>query len=164
MLMVFRQRQQGMHPRFMDQHAFHRGGFSRAPQQPTGNSTIQQMIQRFINPSQAGGALSQGNMSGISNTLNNVQQVLRVIQTAAPIVQEYGPMVKNLPAMYKMLKAMQEVNEEDPAETEEGETSGLDDEKDPNQKTQKSDIDNDSSTNGQHNEEDVRQSTPKLYI
>ncbi|MBR3120830.1 MAG: hypothetical protein IKF29_16550, partial [Oceanobacillus sp.] len=69
-------------------------------------STMNRSMQRSIQPSQlkttkVGG---KGVMSGLSKTLDGVQQVLNMVQTGAPIVKEYGPMIKNLPAMYRMIK------------------------------------------------------------
>ncbi|MBP2078277.1 VrrA/YqfQ family protein [Oceanobacillus polygoni] len=76
---------------------------------PTINRSMQ---QRSIQPSQlkpttkVGG---KGVMSGLTKTLDGVQQVLNMVQTSAPIVQEYGPMIKNLPAMYRMIKVFKEI-------------------------------------------------------
>src|SRR5690625_2900860 len=91
-------------------------GYNR-PVRPSG---IQQLIQRFTTSYPPGTSLTTKGISGLANTLNNVQQVLKVVQSAAPIVQEYGPMIKNLPAMYRMFKAMKEINNEEEKENEDG--------------------------------------------
>lgn len=149
--MVFRQQQQG----HMARDPFNQMMRPHIQQPPPGNSGIQQMIQRLINPSQAGGLLSESNVSGLSNTLNNVQQILKVVQTAAPMVQEYGPMVKNLPAMYKMLKALQETEGEEEV-TEIGEEGTV-------STKEMADITEDAS-NDSYQEDQEGESTPRLYI
>lgn len=76
---------------------------------------IQEMIQRFAQPSAGGGTEERG-AGGLSLTLDNVQQVLKVVQSAAPMIQEYGPIVKNIPALYRMMKAMKDVEDTDDEE------------------------------------------------
>lgn len=98
-------------PYTYQQHG-NRGGAASKP-----TSKIQEMIQRFAQPSAGGGTEDRGG-GGLSLTLDNVQQVLKVVQSTAPMIQEYGPIVKNIPALYRMMKAMKNVEDTD----EEGET------------------------------------------
>lgn len=149
-----RMRQMPIHPNQM-------GNFHQ-PQQRVGG--IQQLIQRFTNPTSSGTPLTTKGISGLSNTLNNVQQVLRVVQSAAPLVEEYGPMIKNLPAMYKMYKAMKDMSNEEGEDGEEGNTER---EQSSTTKTaiQETEQRNNESIKVENKSNDsLGQSIPKLYI
>ena len=83
-------------------------------------SGIQGMIQKFLPSKPVGnmGVGSTGGSSGISGTLDNIQQILKMSQSVTPMLQQYVPMVKNLPTMLTLLKAFQESDEIDETTTQ----------------------------------------------
>lgn len=88
------------------------GGFQPGslPQAPVEKTGIQGLLQKFL-PSKL--VQSSGGGTGLTGTLNNIQQVLKMTQSVTPLIQQYGPMVKNIPAMLTLLKAFQETDDEE---------------------------------------------------
>lgn len=114
--------QRGQHPpmqqfRNPNPNMYPQPNLNRGDVRGPGTNKIQDMVQRFVQPSAGGNIGSRGAGSGLSQTLGNVQQVLKVVQSTAPMIQEYGPIVKNIPAMYRMMKAIKDVDSTD-SETE----------------------------------------------
>ncbi|WP_112181116.1 VrrA/YqfQ family protein [Paraliobacillus zengyii] len=93
---------------------FQQGGLPSqvAPVEKTG---IMGILQKYL-PTKL--LENSGGGSGVTGTLNNIQQVLKMSQSVTPLIQQYGPMVKNIPSMLALLKAFQESDdEEDEADT-----------------------------------------------
>src|SRR5690625_3811042 len=123
-------------------------------------NNILSFIQQFSPPNSSSiTSLATKGASGLSNTLNNVQQVLRLVETAAPLIQQYGPVGKNLPAMYKMVKAMKDISneEDDDHESTEEEVEEINE----HQINEEESLENEKVENNQYN---AGQSIPKLYI
>lgn len=83
---------------------FQQGGMPTAvaPVEKTG---VMGMLQKYL-PTKL--LQNSGGGSGLTGTLNNIQQVLKMTQSVTPLIQQYGPMVKNIPSMLALLKAFQE--------------------------------------------------------
>lgn len=102
---------------------FQQGGMptALAPVEKTG---VMGMLQKYL-PTKL--LQNSGGGSGVTGTLNNIQQVLKMTQSVTPLIQQYGPMVKNIPSMLALLKAFQESDDE---EVEEADTDLDPDEED----------------------------------
>ncbi|WP_117169410.1 VrrA/YqfQ family protein [Paraliobacillus sediminis] len=82
---------------------------------PVEKSGLMGMLQKYL-PTNL--LQNTGGGSGVTGTLNNIQQVLKMTQSVTPLIQQYGPMVKNIPSMLALLKAFQESDDEgDEADT-----------------------------------------------
>lgn len=127
-------------------------------------NNIQQFIQQLSNPNSSIASFATRGASGLSNTLNNVQQVLKVVQSAAPIVQQYGPVIKNLPTMYRMYKAMKNIdNEDEPSDHEQTNEQLVEESIAPKQNSNTND-NNESTDPKDYHRKSNGQSTPKLFI